>query len=372
VGRDFGADATHPDIPLAEDVPMEQPTEPLAQQTQDQPAGSDEEPQFDTGDAGQAAQGFGQAAGPMQSRPMMGGPMMGGRGYPGGGEFGPSAMYGGGGREMGGGEFRGGAGIGGGAMMPGQVTSLPRGVDFYLLRFFDFTVEPGKKYKYRVRLALVDPNQGLPDNVLEQAVQNRLRKEWQVAREKFKDKARKPTIRFLDDYSEPSPTVGIPLAGSVWLAEAAAKNEKLHNDEPTATVWAETFEIDNDGMAINVAQEEQVRRGGIVNLEDVEKFSNGVWVDEFEDSHKLETGYTLLDVAGAERLGKDMTAPARILLMGPAGELVIRSEPDDRTAVSRLRLIFTEPNKPRGGREEMRGGPEMPFGRPGGGRGGRG
>ena len=30
-------------------------------------------------------------------------------------------------------------------------------VDHLLLRFFDFTVEPGKKYKYQVQLVLADP-----------------------------------------------------------------------------------------------------------------------------------------------------------------------------------------------------------------------
>jgi hypothetical protein len=368
VGRDWGADATHPDIPLAIDVPIDQGIEPALEQPEDKPADSDEQFSFDSGEAGQ---GFGPTAGAMQPRPMTG-PGFGGRG-----EFGPGAMpYGRGGSEMGGGEFRGGAGLGGGVPVGGQATSLPRGVDFYLLRFFDFTVEPGKKYKYRVKLAMVDPNHGLPDNVLEQAVQDRQRKEWQAVRARDKDKAKRPTTRLVEDYSEPSPTVGIPLSGSVWLAEAAPKNEKLHNDEPTATVWAETFDIDNDGQAINVAQEEEIRRGSVVNLEDEMQFAGpgSVWVDEFEEPYKLQTGYTLLDVDGAERFNKDIAAPARILLMGPAGELMIRTETDDRTAVSRLRIIFAEPNKRRGGREDMRGGPEgMRFPRPGlGGPGGRG
>ena len=34
------------------------------------------------------------------------------------------------------------------------------------MRFFDFTVEPGKKYKYRVTLVLSDPNSTMPDNAL--------------------------------------------------------------------------------------------------------------------------------------------------------------------------------------------------------------
>ena len=35
-----------------------------------------------------------------------------------------------------------------------DVTAVP----FLLLRFFDFTVEPGKQYKYRVMLWLANPN----------------------------------------------------------------------------------------------------------------------------------------------------------------------------------------------------------------------
>ena len=34
-----------------------------------------------------------------------------------------------------------------------------RTVPNWLLRFFDFSVEPGKKYKYRVQLVMLDPNQ---------------------------------------------------------------------------------------------------------------------------------------------------------------------------------------------------------------------
>ena len=39
-----------------------------------------------------------------------------------------------------------------------QKTTVAKGVDFWLLRFFDFSVQPGKRYKYRVRLVLADPN----------------------------------------------------------------------------------------------------------------------------------------------------------------------------------------------------------------------
>ena len=107
----------------------------------------------------------------------------------------------------------------------------------------------------------------------------------------------------------------------------------------------------------------------IVNLAGKMKFAGAGsgWVDSFNETYKLQTGYTLLDIDGAERLGRDMTSPARVLLMGPAGDLMIRNEEDDRDAVSRLRLIFTERKGRRGERDGLRGGPEgMPFGPPGG------
>ena len=40
----------------------------------------------------------------------------------------------------------------------------------WLLRFFDFSVTPGKKYKYRVQLVMLDPNQNVGLDQLDSAV----------------------------------------------------------------------------------------------------------------------------------------------------------------------------------------------------------
>jgi hypothetical protein len=50
--------------------------------------------------------------------------------------------------------------------------------------------------------------------------------------------------------------------------------------------------------------------------------------------------------------------------MGPAGDLMIRTESDDQPTVQRLKLLFAEPDRRRG-REDARGGTErmMPYGR---------
>src|SRR5262249_19707852 len=120
--------------------------------------------------------GMGQSFG-FGGRPPGGG-FPGGRGFARGpeggpGMYGPGMMPGGrgpmgpGGPEGGPGGYRGGGGPGQAAT---QHNSLPKGVDYYLLRFLDFSVEPGKKYKYRVKLVLQDPNYGLPQGVLSPAV----------------------------------------------------------------------------------------------------------------------------------------------------------------------------------------------------------
>ncbi|HEY3394408.1 MAG TPA: hypothetical protein VGK58_16965, partial [Lacipirellulaceae bacterium] len=243
---------------------------------------------------------------------------------------------------------------------------------FWLLRFFDFSVEPGKKYKYRVRLVLSDPNMGIEKSMLAPAVQDRLAKLAQTAREKKKPI---PQVRYVDDWSAPSRTVGIPIAGSVKLAEAKPPAPGRVNDEPTVKLLVESFEVDASGNAIQAETQREFKRGYVANfVTKGQKYlgPGGMWIDELE-SFNFFTGMTVLDVNGGESLGgKDATAPARVLIMDPAGELHIRSEMDDKDAVTNHKLIFEEDK--RRGREGEMGSPYGPprggvYGPPGGDRG---
>lgn len=341
VGRDFGADATHPDIPLAINAPPPEevtapPTEQPAVETKEEDSG-----EFSGGTRSQQMISQGPGAFAPGRMP----------GYP-GGEFGRSGGYGselmrgmpGSFRGEGMGEMRGYSG-GGIAGPDTQRTTIPREVDFWLLRFFDFTVEPGKKYRYRVKLVLADPNYGFPsDNALDSAVLDRL------ATSKKRD------FRIVEEWSEPSPAVGIPLAGSVYLAEAKLPSKGI-NDEPTVKLMVETFDVDaTEGTAVQITKEKDFRRGHVVNLNEKMKYAGvserGRWIDTY-DSYKLQTGMTVLDVEGADKLTKDFSAPARALLMDPAGELIIRKELDDDPSVEYLRALFAEPKKGRGEGEGM-------------------
>jgi hypothetical protein len=323
VGRDWGSDATHPDIPLAINAPPPvEELEPLAEQPAEQPVGDPDDPaSFFRRDPNQPAlsqrpgfPGAGMSRFPGAERAPFG------RGF--GGEFGmrgPGMPYGEGGYSR---EFATGPG--------GPRTGLPRGVDHMLLRFFDFSVEPGKKYKYRVKLVLVDPNHGLQDSALDPAVQDRLRA------------SKKKDFRMVEQWSEPSPTVGIPLAGAVMLAEAKPANEKNFNDEPAIKLMVETFDV-QDGTAVHVAKEKDFRRGAVVNLKEKMEYTGDGdrWIDTF-DSYEIRTGVTVLDVTGGDRLSKDMSTPARMLVMHPSGEISIRKELDDSTSVAYLRALFAE------------------------------
>lgn len=115
---------------------------------------------------------------------MMGGERPGyGRGGPGMGPPVPGGMGSGRGGPPGGGEGRSFAAAAGPTAGNARA-SLPKGVDYLLFRFFDFTVEPGKKYKYRVKLVMSDANFSIPDNMLSAAVLDRHRQESQAAKAK--------------------------------------------------------------------------------------------------------------------------------------------------------------------------------------------
>lgn len=239
-------------------------------------------------------------------------------------------------------------------------TSLPKGVDFLMLRFVDFTVEPGKKYRYRVSLVLSDANYSMPENVLASDVLDRHRKEAQAA--KATGGSRRD-MRRVEGWSDPSPIVGIPLSGGAKLVDVKMPSADKVNDEPAASLLVDSFDTDEKGNALQAAKKHEFRRGNVANMtEEVEYLGEGgLWIDTAPSFHFV-TGLTVLDMDGGKKLpSKDLTSPGRVLLMGPAGDLYIRNELDDKEAVEYHRMLF-EVDKKRAGFE---GGPGGEFG-PGG------
>jgi hypothetical protein len=206
---------------------------------------------------------------------------------------------------------------------------LARGVDYWLLRFFDFSVQPGKRYQYQVQLVLADPNQDA-----------RVRKDWldPVVLKRIEKDGK---YRFTE-WSKPSATIGIPGAGNVRVAELKVPSDKVFNDEPRLKLLVESFGIDDKtGKAMQVSLEKEFRRGWVANLtEDAEVLVDQNRFIEPVDSFKFRTGITVLDMRGGERLSRDKLRPGSALLMSAAGELSVRSELNDAEAVERYHAIF--------------------------------
>ncbi|MEX2092783.1 MAG: hypothetical protein WD971_08910 [Pirellulales bacterium] len=381
VGRDWGSEVTHSEVPLAADaVPEDEETKPKEKK----PAGEAEESSDMFARGGAAGAGLGGR------QPMLGvgregmggrggyGMEGGGRGGYGGGGYG-GGEYGRGGRGgygMGMGMGRGEGEYGGGGYAGGGRSGLDQNGEplapHWLLRFFDFSVQPGKKYKYRVQMAMLDPNQSFagrrvdPES-LDTAVISRVRDE---------KKARKPgkTPFRRTEWSKPSRTVTIPLAGSVNVAGAKPATDQF-NSEPKATLLVQSFGTDDKGNAIQAAKEKDMQRGSVANMtEDTEVLADqGRAIDPFK-AFKFQTDITVADIRGGERLTRKDTRTARVLLMGPAGQLFVQDELSDAEVVETHRATFAK--EPPGGAGGFmgeggyggRGGPGAYGGR-GGGRG---
>jgi hypothetical protein len=202
-------------------------------------------------------------------------------------------------------------------------------VEYLLFRFFDFSVQPGRHYQYRVKLVLANPNFGMLPHFLEREGMEK--------------------VKVLEtEWSAPSPSVSVPVDSQVLLASAKAS-------DGTASVMMVRFE-EKDGVA---ASEEftTVQRGQFLNYlgrpyAEAESTGAGMMSmgpggmgsssaggsparkDEDAPERKVDyvTNAILLDVLGGGRLpGKDRTIaePASILLLDGEGKLVVRSELDD-------------------------------------------
>lgn len=207
-------------------------------------------------------------------------------------------------------------------------------VKYLLVRFFDFTVEPGNRYAYRVKLLLANPNQ---------KVEARFLTDPKLAE-----------LSYIDtEWSDASAPVFVPrddrlLAGSV----------KLVRGEPVALVTLVKWMSDR---GIESSHEFELPRGKLANLssevtgvaEVEDSGDSGGLVDETPSpakSRKKEAGPTityrtdalLIDVRGGEK-GRDKTVePAELLLLDYDGRLLVRGELDDQLLIPKPPKVEAE------------------------------
>lgn len=172
-----------------------------------------------------------------------------------------------------------------------------------LFRFFDYTVEAGRRYQYRVQLALHNPNYGLREIHLSSP---------NFGKDPYK----------LSQWSEPTRPIAIPrdndvLAGPVKPTRGVSEpvaNVILHQWDPETGLTAlERFEL---------------MRGQLANYDAMK-----VPVDDPTGNNEepleisFQTDTVLLDIVGGDTLGKSrIDEPGELLLFDADGRLVVRSE----------------------------------------------
>jgi hypothetical protein len=331
--REWGELVSHSSMPLAEEKARLEAEAFQEALEEDAPEESGSDDPFAESDLGRIGGRMGPD-GPRGRRGPTGGGRAGGlatRGYGGRGgggeEYGEEGGYG----DEGGGGYGGGYG---GRRGQGSGVQLDEFVwdhltSNVLFRFFDNTVEPGHSYRYRVRLAMRDPNHKVSEQYLDKVVVKR--------REDSGNKSHRWT-----DWSDPSPVAGVPLPARIYLVGGEPAREGNFNSEPEIDVMIKALDSE---YAAEVASHESFGRGYVLNL--VEK-AKVVWSNQFDELENPElnflTGITVLDCTGGEKLGRsrDLLMPARALLMDAAGHLFVQQELHDAESVLEYQTLLEE------------------------------
>jgi hypothetical protein len=261
-----------------------------------------------------------------------------GSGY-GGGGYGRSSDGGG----YGGGGYGGGYGAG---QQQFDESGFPvNPVAYKLFRFFDYTVDQGKAYKYRVQLSVEDPN--FPSEPmmaaraaeLDRSVVNRLKALHPNGIESVESRI----YWRLTDWSEESDVIRVGsdervIAGKVRAP--APKSVKVNNqsvayENPDLEPEVDLIVVDFDGKETGdiPAEKTGVKRGSMANFRsDAERIDVVKMQLKEVKAHQFNSNVLVVDIMGGEALpgGRDskdrLSAPGEALLMTPTGKLVTHSE----------------------------------------------
>jgi len=222
------------------------------------------------------------------------------------------------------------------------------GPEFLLFRFFDFQVEPGKSYRYRVRLILENPNYEVDPRFLEKEELGKIK-------------------RIESGWSTPTDVVSVPR-DTRMLAVDVAQPRRL-GDEPSASVLMIQWVKENGREAYQ--QFDRITRGQVLNYpgcqfppdetngrsrrrdrdadEEDEMLARRAMPAEQTNSFPVDymSDAVVVDLRGGHRLpGRDrLDSPGEILLLDADGTLVVRNELADAEQY-RQRTVEEEPAEP--------------------------
>jgi hypothetical protein len=200
-------------------------------------------------------------------------------------------------------------------------TEEEKGPAYLLLRFFDFDVQPGRQYRYRVFLVLANPNEGKDVRSVQDP---EMVKSKFIGLVKFVrgdggtvvDVQCDPRVA---DWSMPSSPVAVPE--DVELLAFGVQMPSKPGQEPSGTTRVVSW---SKNLGINAWHEYSVVRGKIVDFKaDVTYHGQHVPVDFF-------TGDLIVDLAGEPIAPRDRSPVRRNqILVWESGRLVIHDKDVD-------------------------------------------
>jgi hypothetical protein len=222
-------------------------------------------------------------------------------------------------------------------------------VEFLLLRVFDYTVEPGKKYRYRVTLGMQNPNHGRSLLYL-----------------KTPESATKEVIA-----SEPSPPTGTVTIPDGHRILAGAVDAGTRYTEPTATVLVTAIDPQEGVQA--AFELKGARRGSVANKKQATvPVKHPQTKQEKKVTLDFESNILVLDIDGGRTLYKrkaptsseqgavrpagggrgaaampPITTPGEVLLLDAEGNMMVRSELEDEKLYEES-VVREEPAAPEG------------------------
>jgi hypothetical protein len=244
-----------------------------------------------------------------------------------------------------------GSGYGGGSINFETYRPVPK----KLVRFADFTAEPGHKYRYRVIVVLEDPNHPKdpamePEpTALDETVRERIKNKVEPVEEKSGQRR----YYVWSDPSEPSAVASLPSPERFYAGEAIPgatvpiAGISVAISEPQAKVLSVAWD---PKWGVFAPTEQTVHRASVLNFKtDVEVIHPVLGDLRKIEGYDLKTDGVVLDILGGERVpgtaeSKEIVrAPGETLIMDAEGNLVVTDE--SRDIEGYRKYIFPEPKK---------------------------
>ena len=220
-------------------------------------------------------------------------------------------------------------------------------VDYKLIRFYDFagfknSPQFGRKYVYRIRYAVNDPNFPFSER-LQPKMSSLAPEVAQRVQGKMSEAvtSQSRSFRRWSDWSEPTEPVGLPSLeqyfagpveqGTINVWKVAGKDVKYTRDPPKAKILASQFDL-NSG--VRIPMELEVTEGTVLS----HKAETADVVDPITLSVKkypdpeLVSGTTIVDLDGGVplKITEDLSEPGLMLIYDQMGQLKVTSEVDDQ------------------------------------------